>query len=322
MSNALARFRQPTVIAATTAALLGAVVESVHAASPTAGGRVYACVALKGRTFELSSAKGRCARGTTKISWSVEGPRGADGATGAQGPAGAAGAASRVAGAPGPAGPAGPIGPVGPQGPKGDRGDRGETGPQGPRGGEGEQGPVGEPGERGDQGEQGDPGPSGTDGITSLIASAAGQLSTRLGGQRGQELALPLSGSLASGAGVYDGLGSMPFNLQQIVPVTTTLTHLRMRGALYGSMSLVGTTVGIRATLVVNDAATALSCDASPPLTGILVYGTSFDADCAASATVTAGDLAHVRVDARIVGGIDQALTVPVAVPPPRGGWR
>jgi hypothetical protein len=142
---------------------------------------LYACVTAKYHTLNLSSKGAKCPPGARKISFDVQGPKGAAGAPGVKGDAGPAGPAG-ANGAPGEAGPAGAsttvfgspgakgtTGETGPQGPKGDTGD---TGPQGVTGLTGDVGPVGPKGDTGAQGPQGDKGDKGDKGDIGLSGGA------------------------------------------------------------------------------------------------------------------------------------------------------
>ena len=88
------------------------------------GTKVYACVTVRFKTLNLSSANATCPSGEQKISWNVTGP------TGPQGPKGDTGAA----GAQGPKGPKGDTGAAGLHGRKGDTGAAGAQGPKGDNG--------------------------------------------------------------------------------------------------------------------------------------------------------------------------------------------
>jgi hypothetical protein len=128
---------------------------------PETGGRIYACVTRDFRTLNLTTRERRCPAGQMKISWRVEGERGAAGPRGRRGPSGARG-------------PAGPQGDVGPQGPKGDSGPQGAAGPQGPKGDTGPQGARGESGATGPQGPAGPIGPQGPQGVPGPSTGPAG----------------------------------------------------------------------------------------------------------------------------------------------------
>jgi hypothetical protein len=85
------------------------------AAGPVDGsGVIHGCytnAAINGsHALVLQDAATNCPRGTTAISWNVQGPAGPAGPAGAAGAAGPAG----PTGPPGPSGPAGPSGPPGP----------------------------------------------------------------------------------------------------------------------------------------------------------------------------------------------------------------
>ncbi|MDW5596625.1 hypothetical protein VSS74_19920, partial [Conexibacter stalactiti] len=201
-------------------------------------------------------------------------------------------------GAPGPAGPAGPQGPIGLTGPVGPIGAVGPQGDPGPAGTTGARGDPGTTGAIGPQGVQGDPGPAGA---TLATSSGHATFTTRPGGLVGDATALPLNGVRTS-ALTYTYGSPAPFTASQVVAATTTFTRLRLAGRLTSAMSLVGTTVTPRVTLVVNDSATSLDCDAAPPLTGVLGLGTAFGAVCSGNVTLAPGDLAHVAVSATAAG--------------------
>ncbi len=104
------KLKRRYVIPATIVVLLaGGTTAAVAAvtASPVSSGTIYGCytnASVNGsHALVLQDAGTNCPKGTTAISWSVQGPAG---------PAG-------VAGPSGPAGPAGPTGPTGPAGPPG-----------------------------------------------------------------------------------------------------------------------------------------------------------------------------------------------------------
>jgi hypothetical protein len=110
-----------------------------HARS-TSGGRLYACVTLRFKTLNLTSASATCPDGEQKISWKIKGERGPLGRRGPRGNTGGTGAP----GAPGP---------------------KGDTGAQGPKGDTGTQGPKGDTGTQGIPGNQGAPGTPGAPGV-------------------------------------------------------------------------------------------------------------------------------------------------------------
>jgi len=104
------RIRRRIVIAGVTALVLTAGASAATAAVMSSGpvdssGVIHGCwtnAELNGsHAFVLQDAGASCPRGTTAISWNMQGPTGP---AGAEGPAGATG----------PAGPAGPSGPAGP----------------------------------------------------------------------------------------------------------------------------------------------------------------------------------------------------------------
>ena len=104
------RIRRRIVIAGVTALVLTAGASAATAAVMSSGpvdssGVIHGCwtnAELNGsHAFVLQDAGASCPRGTTAISWNVQGPTGP---AGTEGPAGATG----------PAGPAGPSGPAGP----------------------------------------------------------------------------------------------------------------------------------------------------------------------------------------------------------------
>ncbi len=94
---------------AAAALLLAGVSDATAARQPA---KLYACVTEAFSTLNLSTKDARCPAGQLKVSWSVEGGRGAPGPRGRRGPRGAAGPT-------GPQGATGPQGPAGPQGPPG-----------------------------------------------------------------------------------------------------------------------------------------------------------------------------------------------------------
>ena len=103
--------------------------------SHAANERVFACVKRNGDVRIVEQGE-RCKSQETRMSWSVEGPKGDTGATGPQGLKGDTGAT----------GPAGAAGAPGAAGLKGDPGTDGAAGPEGPAGQTGPQGPAGSSG--------------------------------------------------------------------------------------------------------------------------------------------------------------------------------
>lgn len=71
----------------------GSLLAGGGAIAATSSNDVTACVNTKTRVMTLAPASGKCASGTSKLSWSVQGPQGATGATG---PAGASGGGSSL----------------------------------------------------------------------------------------------------------------------------------------------------------------------------------------------------------------------------------
>ncbi len=100
--------------------------------SHAANERVFACVKRNGDVRIVEQGE-RCKSQETRMSWSVEGPKGDTGATGPQGLKGDTGATGPT----GATGAQGLAGPQGEQGPKGDQGATGATGAEGPIGPQG-----------------------------------------------------------------------------------------------------------------------------------------------------------------------------------------
>jgi hypothetical protein len=232
------------LLAATAAVALPTTAEAARA-------RIYVCVTRDFGTLNLTSAKAKCPDGQRKLSWSVDGGRGAAGPKGArgergaqgpkgdtgpqgpkgdtgaqgpqgpQGPAGPAGAGGGEPGPQGPPGPAGPIGPAGPTGPAGaagPTGPRGDTGPQGPTGPQGLQGepgptgPTGLAGATGPTGPAGPTGPQGPAGDTDLIGSGSGSVAT---------LAIPATAVVGGGSDVsFTDDAQLGSGLSHLVPST------------------------------------------------------------------------------------------------------
>jgi hypothetical protein len=148
---------------------------------------------------------------------------------------------------------------------------------------------------------------AGPAGATLAVSRGHVELSTQLGGLGGDAGALPLSGVVDRPT--FDAAAPAPFHLQQIVPVSTSFTTLRLKGRTTSAMTLIGSTVEISATLVRNDGDTALSCATAPALTGLVAIGTEFEAACTGNVPFAAGDLGYVRVKAAVVAGLDVATT-------------
>ena len=106
--------------------------------SHAADTQVFACVKRNGDVRIVERGE-RCKSQESRMTWSVEGPKGDTGPAGPQGPKGDTGAT----GAQGPAGPQGAQGPTGPAGADGAAGAQGPAGPQGEQGATGPQGPQG-----------------------------------------------------------------------------------------------------------------------------------------------------------------------------------
>jgi hypothetical protein len=85
------------------------------AGAATTSVKLYACVTPSYKTLKLTTARAKCPKGQTKVSWNVQGPKGAPETNGASGPAG----------------------------PKGDKGDTGATGANGAQGAAGAPGADG-----------------------------------------------------------------------------------------------------------------------------------------------------------------------------------
>lgn len=109
-----------------------AVVAAPAAEAAPVPNRLYACVTAKYRTLNLTTKDARCAAGTQKITWAVEGVRGKPGAKG-------------EAGKPGAKGDIGAKGDTGAPGAKGDTGAAGTPGTKGETGAAGATGPAGSP---------------------------------------------------------------------------------------------------------------------------------------------------------------------------------
>jgi hypothetical protein len=105
-------------------------------ATTSSGAAIHGCVANRSHVLSVPAKGKKCPSGTTALTWSSKGPRGAAGIPGAAGARGQAGAQ-------GPDGAAGPAGPVGPQGAAGRAGRAGAQGATGKTGSTGAQGPAG-----------------------------------------------------------------------------------------------------------------------------------------------------------------------------------
>lgn len=288
-------------------ALIALLVVVAGTSYATAGGvtkrpdkRIYVCASNKGKlgaTFKLSSAKARCAKGSRKLSWSAAGSSGLEGQAGPAGPPGDDGATG-PRGATGETGPAG-SGAPGPKGDAGAAGAAGAVGPAGPAGPQGAKGDPGTTGGTGAAGPKGDTGAVGPNGAPLLTSSGPVSLTTIAGGLVGTVGRLPLSG--------YAPGGLSDDQAAQVVPIAATFTKLRMRGTTTLALSLIGSTLTIKATLYRGTGdgsytATALSCDASPGLTGILALNTRIAASCTGTAAFAAGDVGFVQISATASG--------------------
>jgi hypothetical protein len=146
-----------TGLLATAVASVGGPSAGSSGVSASATARIYACYSDK--TSELTyldEAKSTtCPTGETRISWSAQGPQGANGAEGRTGAQGAQGATGTT-------GARGRPGSQGAPGAQGNRGGQGTAGPQGAAGAQGPQGAQGSRGARGAQGPTGLTGPQGS----------------------------------------------------------------------------------------------------------------------------------------------------------------
>jgi hypothetical protein len=113
-------------------ALLLALVATTAGAATTSV-KLYACVTPSFKTLNLTTAKAKCPKGQSKVSWNVQGPRGPKGAPGSDGTSGTGG----KDGTSGPAGAKGDKGDSGAAGAKGDTGTAGPTGSTGATGADG-----------------------------------------------------------------------------------------------------------------------------------------------------------------------------------------
>ncbi|WP_283095493.1 exosporium glycoprotein BclB-related protein [Nocardioides alcanivorans] len=268
--------------------------------APAKGNRtVVACVDKKSGDLRVVSKAKKCDRGETVLKWKKK-RTGKRAAAGTVGPAGAPGRDGRdgvdgidgIDGAIGPMGPAGPAGPVGPAGSDGLNGVDGANGVDGTVGPEGPQGPPGPAGAEGAVGPAGPPGPQGPagTGTGTVLASSSGlpgSLTTVVGGLTGTVTVLPLSGSDSlSGVtpvGPLIDLTPMPGqrSMLQLIPSDTTLKSITARFSTTTAMSLIGTTLHVRAQLYTSSGGDNVlspvpgsTCTMAPSLTGVVAIGT------------------------------------------------
>lgn len=140
-------------------------------------------------------------------------------------------------------------------------------------------------------------------------------LTTIAGGLADQVTLLPLSGHLWFSNASADVA-------TQVVPVNLVFTTLRGRIVNQLALALIGTTISVNATLFHAPAGgavlvpTALSCVASPALTGIIPIGFVADFNCGAFAIpFSAGDLGYVELSMTAAGvTLINTLTVQAAI--------
>ncbi|MCW5833088.1 MAG: hypothetical protein KIS78_11860, partial [Labilithrix sp.] len=177
-------------------------------------------------------------------------------------------------------GPTGPAGDPGATGPTGPAGDPGATGPTGPTG------PAGDPGATGPTGPTGATGPAGGGAVIPFASGLPVALTTIAGGLAGTPAFIGF-GSSAPGLTILgatiDLSGGPGILLNQAfsMPVDGTITSLASYFSTTAALSLVGSTVTVRAQLyssVTPDNTFApipgAEVTLAPPLTGIVSLGT------------------------------------------------
>jgi hypothetical protein len=194
----------------------------------------------------------------------------------------------------------------GPQGPAGATGATGPIGLTGPAGTTGATGPAGPTGNTGLTGATGAVGPTGNPGSGPLFTSVAqaSHPSTIAGGANGNVAVLPLTGLIAAAETntLASGTLAVTNTVGQLLPTATTITTISARFVTTTSYSLVGTSVTLRATLYVDNAATLVNCDLAP-LTGVISVGTVVSCSATAFAQVIpAGSTASLVVSAGATG--------------------
>ena len=192
------------------------------------------------------------------------------------------------------------VGPTGATGATGDPGQAGPAGAAGAAGATGPQGPAGSP--------------------TFLTGASTAAPTTVLGGLLNAAAVLPMQGFLTVAptatptGGILDLVGTD--DVSQPLPMDTAVSTISFSATTTTAVALVGSTITVRATLYVNDAPTALFCDAAPPFTGILAIGTKVT--CAATlptpVAIAANDEAFVAITATVIAGIDTATTLTLRV--------
>lgn len=314
------RWRRLVVLTGVLFALAGGI---AYATIPN-GNNVYTACMLDGigtirmidPSLPASNLRSHCnSNHETEITWNKHGqpgptgPAGATGATGATGPQGATGAS----GAQGPKGDIGPAGATGTQGPKGDTGatgaqglkgdtgsagSTGATGPQGPKGDTGAAGAAGAQGLKGDKGDTGAagaPGAQGPKGDTGDTGPVGATGAAGPAGATGPQGPPGAGGSTISGSVTFvdplDTTGFSGLGNQQNTATTVgdAASVLASGGTIRGLRGHLTLGVGaVTLTLMLNGAATSLTCTFSGPATTC--------SDTTDSVPVSAGDVIAVRI--------------------------
>ena len=192
------------------------------------------------------------------------------------------------------------------------------VGPPGAPGATGDPGPIGPAGVAGATGATGPQGPAGSP--TFLTGASTAAPTTVLGGLGNEVAVLPMQGFLADAptavpvAGTLDLVGTD--DVSQPLPVDTPVSTITLSATTTTALALVGSTITVSAILYVNDLPTALSCDAGPPLTGVLTVGTKVTCTTTlpTPVVIAASDEAFVAVTATVTAGIDIATTISLRV--------